>query len=173
MVSRPVLRNPEGRRNSKSGGLYRKTARNSTDGQGKAPKRVQGPAMRYLLIASLAAALIGIVLASGLAVAQDALDSRPMTWRGVQMGPEEHFEGDLTINFETSAFRPDGAPAAEALWLAGWEERPGDNGDLPRRYHLVFVGRRTVEPGKYGSLGAYRRTVLITRLISERLLIQP
>ena len=129
--------------------------------------------MRYLLIASLAAALIGIVLASGLAVAQDALDSRPMSWRGVQLGPEEHFEGDLTINFETSAFRPDGAPATEALWLAGWQERPGDNGDLPRRYHLVFVGRRTVEPGKYGSLGAYRHTVLITRLVSERLLIQP
>jgi hypothetical protein len=129
--------------------------------------------MRYLLIAALAAALIGMVLAAGLAVAQDGLDPRPMMWRGVQMGPEQDFEGDLTINFETSAFRPDGAPAAEAMWLAGWEERPGDNGDLPRRYHILFVGRRSVEPGKYGSLGAYRHTVLITRLISQRLIIQP
>jgi len=129
--------------------------------------------MRYLLIASLAAALIGVVLAAGLAAAQDGLDPRPMMWRGVQMGPEGHFEGDLTINFETSAFRPDGAPAADAMWLAGWEDHPGDNGDLQRRYHIIFVGRRTVEPGKYGSLGAYAHTVLITRLISTRVLIQP
>jgi hypothetical protein len=28
-----------------------------------------------------------------------------------------------------------------------------------------------VEPGRYGSLGAYKHTVLITRLIAERLLI--
>jgi len=129
--------------------------------------------MRYLLIASLAAAFIGIVLASGLSMAQDALDTRPLAWRGLQLGPEQHFEGDLIINFETSAFRPDGAPAADAMWLAGWDEHPGDNGDLPRRYHILFVGRRTAEPGKYGGLGAYRHTVLITRLISQRLLIQP
>ena len=94
-----------------------------------------------------------------------------MMWRGVQMGPEQHFEGDLTINFETSAFRPDGAAAADAMWLAGWEERPGDNGDLPRRYHIIFIGRRTVEAGRYGSLRAYGHTVLVTRLVSQRLLI--
>ncbi|HEY2358843.1 MAG TPA: hypothetical protein VGH86_15425, partial [Phenylobacterium sp.] len=69
------------------------------------------------------------------------------------------------------AFTPDGAPKSEAMWLAGWVEHPGDNGDLQRRYHLRFVGRRTVEPGRYGSLGAYKHTVLITKLISARLLI--
>jgi len=127
--------------------------------------------MRYLLISALAAAIIGLVLASGLAFAEEALDPTPMTWRGVQMGPEQVFEGDYTVNYQTSAFLPDGAPKADAFWLAGWEDRPGDGGDLPRRYHIVFVGRRTVEPGKYGSLGAYRHTVLITRLVSERLLI--
>jgi hypothetical protein len=129
--------------------------------------------MRFLVIAALAAALIGLVLAAGLAFAEDALDPRPMTWRGVPLGGEQVYEGDFTINFETSIFRADGAPKSEAVWLAGWEERTGDNGDLPRRYHLRFIGRRTVEPGRYGGLGAYKHTVLITRLISARLLIQP
>jgi hypothetical protein len=127
--------------------------------------------VRFLLFAALAAALMGLILASGLARAEEALDPRPMTWRGVQLSGEQVFEGDFTINFETSVFRPDGAPKADALWLAGWEDRPGDTGDLPRRYHLRFVGRRTVEPGRYGSLGAYPHTVLITRLISARVLI--
>ncbi|WP_372786978.1 hypothetical protein [Phenylobacterium sp.] len=127
--------------------------------------------MRFLLIAALAAALMGLVLASGLAFAEEALDASRMTWRGVQLGGEQVFEGDFTINFETSVFLPDGAPKAEALWLSGWEDRPGDNGDLTRRYHLRFVGRRTLEPGRYGSLGAYKHTVLITRLISARVLI--
>jgi hypothetical protein len=127
--------------------------------------------MRFLLIAALSAAMIGIVLASGLAFAEEALDPRPMTWRGVQLGGEQLFEGDYAINFETSVFQPDGAPKAEAMWLAGWEDRPGDTGDLPRRYHILFVGRRTVEPGRYGGLGAYKHTVLITRLISARVLI--
>jgi hypothetical protein len=127
--------------------------------------------MRFLLIAALAAALMGLVLASGLALADDALDPRPMAWRGVQLGGEQLFEGDFTINFETSVFRPDGAPKPDAMWLAGWEDRPGDTGDLPRRYHIRFVGRRTVEPGRYGRLGGYPHTVLITRLISARVLI--
>jgi hypothetical protein len=127
--------------------------------------------MRFLVIASVAAALIGLVLAAGLAFAEDALDPRPMTWRGVQLGGEQLFEGDFTINFETSVFRPDGSPRPDAMWLAGWEDRPGDNGDLARRYHIRFVGRRTVEPGRYGSLGGYPHTVLITRLISARVLI--
>ena len=121
--------------------------------------------MRVLLIAALSAALIGLVLASGLAFAEEALDPTPMTWRGVQLGAEQVFEGDFTVNFETSVFRPDGAAAGDAMWLAGWADRPGDNADLPRRYHVRFVGRRTVEPGRYGGLGAYRHTVLITRLI--------
>jgi hypothetical protein len=127
--------------------------------------------MRFLLIAALAAALMGLVLASGLALAEDALDPRSMAWRGVQLGGEQLFEGDFTINYETSVFRPDGAPKPDAMWLAGWEDRPGDSGDLPRRYHIRFVGRRTVEPGRYGSLGGYPHTVLITRLISARVLI--
>lgn len=127
--------------------------------------------MRYLLIATLAAAFIGIVLASGLAMAEDALDPTPMTWRGMQMGAEQVFEGDFTINYETSVFIPDGAPKADAVWLAGWQERPGDNGGLTRRYHIRFVGRRTAEPGRYGSLGAYRNEVLITRLLAARVLI--
>lgn len=127
--------------------------------------------MRYLLIATLAAAFIGIVLASGLAMAEDALDPTPITWRGLQMGAEQVFEGDFTINYETSVFVPDGAPKADAVWLAGWQERPGDNGGLTRRYHIRFVGRRTAEPGRYGGLGAYRNEVLITRLLAARVLI--
>ena len=127
--------------------------------------------MRYLLIATLAAAFIGIVLASGLAMAEDALDPTPMTWRGMQMGAEQVFEGDFTINYETSVFIPDGAPKTAAVWLAGWQERPGDNGGLTRRYHIRFVGRRTAEPGRYGGRGAYRNEVLITRLLAARVLI--
>ena len=126
----------------------------------------------------LAGLALAVVLAvPPLASAQEAapaspdapLDARPITWRGVRMGGEQVFEGDYAIDYETSAFRPDGA--ADPAWLAGWEDRPGDNGGLTRRYHLRFVGRQTLEPGKYGALGAYGREVLITRLISRRLLI--
>lgn len=115
---------------------------------------------------------LALVLATpGLAASQETLNAAPMTWHGVQLSGEQVFEGDYTINYQTSAFRPDGAPAPDAVWLAGWQDRPGDNGGITRVYHLRFVGRQTAEPGKYGSLGAYKHTVLITRLISARLLI--
>jgi hypothetical protein len=127
--------------------------------------------MRFLLLASLAAAFIGIVLASGFAFAEDALDPTPMTWHGLQLGPEQIFEGDYANDYQTSAFHADGAPQPEKMWLTGWTDRPGDGGGILRRYHLRFVGRRTVEPGKYGALGAYPHTVLITRLLTARLLI--
>lgn len=123
--------------------------------------------MRLFAIAALAISLVSPSIALG----QETLDPAPMTWRGLQLGPEQVFEGDFTTNYNSSIFIPDGAPKTEAMWLAGWNERPGDNGDLPLRYHIRFVGRRTAEPGRYGSLGAYKNTVLITKLISERLLI--
>jgi hypothetical protein len=128
--------------------------------------------MRFLAIAALMASLTALALAPTRAWGQDpVLDAAPMTWHGVQLGPEQVMEGDYTIDFQTSVFRPDGSPAADAVWLSGWEERPGENGGITRRYHLRFVGRRTVEPGKYGGLGAYKHTVLITHLITARLLI--
>lgn len=123
--------------------------------------------MRLLATAALSAAL----LAPTLALAQEPLNSAPMVWHGVQLGAEQVFEGDYAIDYRTSVFRPEGAASAEALWLAGWADRPGDNGALGRRYHLRFVGRQTMEPGQYGGLGAYKHTVLITHLISARLLI--
>jgi hypothetical protein len=124
--------------------------------------------MRLLFIAALAAALI----APSLAVGQDQpLDARTITWRGLQMGPEQIFEGDYANNYDTSAFHADGAAASETMWLSGWEDRPGDGGGISRRYHIRFVGRRTLEPGKYGALGAYAHTVLLTHLLSARLLI--
>lgn len=122
--------------------------------------------MRLPAVVVLALAFI----APSLAASQEALSAAPMSWHGAQMGPEQLFEGDYSVDYQTSLFRPDGG-TAEALWLAGWEDRPGDNGALGRRYRLRFVGRRTVEPGKYGGLGAYKHTVLITRLLSARLLI--
>jgi len=122
--------------------------------------------MRFLAIAALAAAL----LAPAMAGAQDALDAAPMTWHGLQLGPEQVFEGTFTNDSQTSTFRPDGA-AADVLWLSGWEDRPGDGGSIVRRYHLRFVGRETVAPGKYGPMGGYRNEVLLTHLISARLLI--
>lgn len=124
--------------------------------------------MRLLTLLAFAGALA----ASGLASGQDALDTKPMTFRGVQLGPEQVFEGDYTNDYETSVFRPDGAAAADAMWLAGWQDRPGDGGGITRRYHLRFVGRQTVEPGKFGGLGAYRQEVLISRVISSRVLIE-
>ncbi|THD51287.1 hypothetical protein [Phenylobacterium sp.] len=127
--------------------------------------------MRYRLIATLAAAFIGILLASGLALAEDALDPTPMTWRGLQMGPEQIFEGDYSNDFDTSVFHADSTPTRETMWLSGWQDRPGDGGGIMRRYHIRFVGRRTAEAGKYGALGAYPHTVLISRLISARVLI--
>jgi hypothetical protein len=124
--------------------------------------------MRLLALAAVAAALV----APGLAAGQDPpLDARPITWRGLQMGPEQVFEGDFTNTYDTSAFRADGAAAGETMWLSGWEDRPGDGGGITRRYHIRFVGRRTVEAGKYGALGAYPHTVLLTRLLTARLLI--
>ena len=68
-------------------------------------------AMRLLTIASLACALA----APGLALAQETLDAKPMAWHGVQLGPEQVFEGDYAIDYQTSVFRPDGAGAADAL----------------------------------------------------------
>jgi hypothetical protein len=128
--------------------------------------------MRLPLAIVLAAVLAAPGLAPLRARAQEpALNPAPMTWRGVELGPEQVFEGDYTIDYQTSVFRPDGAPPGEAVWLSGWEDRPGDNGGITRRYHLRFVGRRTVEPGKYGGLGAYKHTILLTHLISWRLLI--
>jgi hypothetical protein len=123
--------------------------------------------MRMLVIAALAAGLLGSAAARG----QDALDPGPIVWHGAQMGPEQVFEGDYANDFDISAFHADGAPPTEKMWVAGWQDRPGDGGGIMRRYHLRFVGRRTLEPGKYGALGAYPHTVLITRLISARLLI--
>ncbi|MFI4966247.1 MAG: hypothetical protein ACHP9T_12865 [Caulobacterales bacterium] len=129
--------------------------------------------MRLRTVVALAIVLSapGLALAPRLALAQQTVDPAPMTWRGVQLGGEQVFEGDYTVNFETSVFRPDGAPASDALWLSAWEDRLGDNGGFMRRYHLRFVGRQTVQPGWYGSLGAYKNSVLITRLVSARLLI--
>ena len=124
--------------------------------------------MRFLAMTALAAALIG----PGLACAQDApLDSNPTTWHGVAFGPEQAFEGDFTSDYQTSRFHADGAPAGQDDWLAGWRDRAGDGGGIVRRYHLTFVGRRTAAPGQYGSLGKYPNEVLITRLVSARLLI--
>jgi hypothetical protein len=124
--------------------------------------------MRLLALAAVAAMLV----APGLSAGQDQpLDPKPITWRGLQMGPEQVFEGDFTNNYDTSAFRAAGASAGETMWLFGWEDRPGDGGGITRRYHIRFVGRRTVEPGKYGALGAYPHTVLLTRLLAARLLI--
>jgi hypothetical protein len=117
-------------------------------------------------------AFAGALAASGLTSGQEALDAKPMTWRGVQLGPEQVFEGDYTNDYETSVFRPDGAAAGDAMWLSGWQDRPGDGGGITRRYHLRFVGRQTVEPGKFGGLGAYGQEVLISRLISSRVLIE-
>ena len=124
--------------------------------------------MRLLTLLAFAGALA----APGLGLGQEALDAKPMTFRGVQLGPEQVFEGDYANDYQTSVFRPDGAAAGDAMWLAGWEDRPGDGGGITRRYHLRFVGRQTVEPGRFGSLGAYRQEVLISRLISSRLLIE-
>ena len=126
--------------------------------------------MRLAAAAVIAAALLGPAAAS----AQDAgppdakpLDSGPMIWRGAKMGPEQVYEGDFTIDYQTSVLKLEG----ETVWLSGWQDRPGDNGGFTRRYHVRLVGRHTLEPGKYGGLGAYPHTILMTRLISARVLI--
>lgn len=168
MVCVPSIASPKrsreiSQRNFESGGLYRKSGGNSTG----AGNLFRGLTMR-VLAATLFAALL---LAADPAAGQEALSSAAMAWHGVQMGPEQVFEGDYAIDYQTSVFRPTGAAAGDPMWLAGWEDRPGDNGGLVRRYHLRFIGRQTAEPGRYGGLGAYKHTVLITRLISARLLI--
>ena len=47
------------------------------------------------------------------------------------------------------------------MWLQGWTGGSG-------AHHIRFIGRRTVKPGHYGHLGAYRHTVVITDLIDAR-----
>jgi len=121
--------------------------------------------MRLAILATLALALIAPV-----AAAQTTLDPNPTTWRGVTMGPEQIFEGDYAVDEQTSVFKADGA--AEADWLTGWQDHPGDNGGITRHYHIRFIGRRSVQAGKYGSLGKYTHEVLITHLLSVRVLIR-
>jgi hypothetical protein len=123
--------------------------------------------MRFLAIV----AVVAVLAPPGLALGQEGLNPTPLAWHGLQLGAEQVFEGDYTNDSQTSTFRPDGAAAAGTLWLSGWEDRPGDGGSIVRRYHLRFVGRETVQPGPYGPLGGYRNEVLLTRLISARLLI--
>ena len=119
--------------------------------------------MRLLVLAALA-----LVLASPAQGRDDRpLDPSPTVWRGVQMGPEQVYEGDYAVDYQTSVLRT----GDETVWLSGWPDRPGDNGGLTRRYHIRFVGRHTLQSGKFGSLGAYPHTILLTRLISARLLI--
>lgn len=120
-----------------------------------------------------AAAIILAVVSPALAQDDGPLDAKSMTWRGAQLGPEQVYEGDFTTDYQTSVLRLDGTAPRETVWLSGWQERPGDNGGLTRRYHIRFVGRHTLEPGKYGGLGAYAHTILLTRLISARVLIGP
>jgi hypothetical protein len=118
-----------------------------------------------------ASAVLALALLATPAAGQTPMDPNPATWRGVAMGPEQVFEGDYTVDEHTSVFKADGAPG-DGDWLSGWEDRPGDNGGITRRYHIRFVGRRTVNPGQYGSLGKYANEVLLTRLITARLLIR-
>ena len=123
--------------------------------------------MRLPIAAALAAAL----LLPAVAAAQDALDPNPTVWHGIQFGPEQAFEGDYTVNIQTSAFHADGGAKGADDWLAGWQDRPGDDGGIIRRYHIRFVGRRTTAAGSYGPGGRYPGEVLIDRLVSARLLI--
>lgn len=119
----------------------------------------------------LAGALLTL---AGVAGAQEeTLDPIPLVVRGVVFGPQQIFEGDYANDAQTSRFNPKGAPPAEADWLVGWEDRPGDGGGILRRYHIRFVGRRTVSPGPYGGPGRYANEVMIDRLISARVLIGP
>ncbi len=117
---------------------------------------------------AIALAVAVLALASS-ALAQDErpLDPNPIAWRGAQLGPEQVYEGDFTTDYQTSVLRLGG----ETVWLSGWPDRPGDNGGIERRYHIRFIGRHTLEPGRYGGLGAYPHTILLTRLISARVLI--
>ncbi|MGZ3404615.1 MAG: hypothetical protein ACXWKO_14460 [Phenylobacterium sp.] len=117
-------------------------------------------------VLAIAAALLALA-APALAQDDAPLDAKPMTWRGVQLGPEQVYEGDFTTDYQTSVLRTGG----ETVWLSGWADRPGDNGGITRRYHIRFVGRHTLEPGKFGGLGAYAHTILLTRLLSARVLI--
>jgi hypothetical protein len=101
--------------------------------------------MRSLAIATLAIALAAPALAQD----DGPLDAHPMTWRGAQLGAEQVYEGDFTTDYQTSVLHT----GPETVWLSGWQDRPGDNGGITRRYHLRFVGRHTLQPGRYGGLG--------------------
>jgi hypothetical protein len=125
------------------------------------------PGVRAAAAVSLAAALLG----PSAAIGQETLDPIPILIHGVAFGAEQTLEGDYTVDIQTSAFHPAGAPKGQDAWLEGWTSRRGDDGGIVRRYHIRFVGRHTVAPGRYGPGGAYADEVVIDKLISARLLI--
>lgn len=132
--------------------------------------------MRLAILVTVVAGAIAALPASSPAqgtAAQEPppLDPQPATWHGVAFGPEQAFEGDFTVDVQTSAFHADGAPKGQDDWLVGWPDRPGDDGGIVRRYHIKFVGRRTTTAGAYGPGGTRPGEVLIDRLVSARLLI--
>ena len=86
----------------------------------------------------------------------------------------QRFSGTLDWSFETSAFRTDDGQgpwwlsAEDGKWrdvVAPLQTTGGPYGHL----HVVVEGELSA-PGHYGHMGAYERTLRVTRVIETRLL---
>jgi hypothetical protein len=118
-------------------------------------------------------AVLAVLLAAALpAHSLPLFDRKPADINGVRYGPEKVYEGDYITNFEASVFQPMGRQG-EMMWLLGWIDRPGDTAGTSRTYHIRFIGRRTLKPGRYGNMGAFPHQVIVAELINAEVKPQP
>ncbi|MES1156134.1 MAG: hypothetical protein ABUL73_00005 [Alphaproteobacteria bacterium] len=86
----------------------------------------------------------------------------------------QRYSGTLDWSFETSAFRTDDGQGP--WWLSAEDGKWRDvvaplqsTGSPYGHLHLVVEGELSA-PGQYGHLGAYARTLRVTRVIETRLI---
>ena len=125
-----------------------------------------------------------VILAAGLALGGCVAATPPPLQTLVhdekRYGPEERFRGILHLGFETSAFLVPGdgtrawveaGPTVSRRIAEAAPEifRPPAGSEHPISwFNIVFTGRRSLEAGRFGHLGAYRQQVLVTRIHSLR-----
>jgi hypothetical protein len=89
-----------------------------------------------------------------------------------EMTPRQHWSGLWRADLEGSQFCAD-APGKPATECVGQTSRP-ETWFEPRArydadgslYHVEFIGRRTAQPGRFGSYGTFQHEMIVDRMIS-------